>query len=70
MNVLNTQTNLSGHDDLYEKIVDMHEGLTIEESLKATAKLALLLANHIGDPAVISEAVAIASKTPSAPKGS
>ena len=50
--------NLKDHDDVYQAIMDMHRGLTDEQSEKATAKLVLLLANHIGDPQVILEAAA------------
>ena len=60
MSKLNTQTNLSEHDDVYQCIVDMHEGRSIEESLKVTAKFALLLANHIGDPEIVKAATKIA----------
>ena len=57
MNRLNTSTNLIQHDDLYEQIVGLHEGLSLEESLKVTAKFSLLLANHIGDTQVILDAI-------------
>ena len=60
MSDLNTQDNIAKHDDLYEMIIRMHDGLTPEESQKANAKLILLLANHIGDIEVISEAITIA----------
>ncbi|GAB5458361.1 MAG: hypothetical protein Hens3KO_13910 [Henriciella sp.] len=60
MSQLNTTINLTQHDDIYQSIVDMHEGCSIEESLKVTAKFALLLANHIGDPEVIRAAAQIA----------
>lgn len=52
--------NLAGVDDVYEALVRMHEGLTEAESLKVWAKLALTLANHVGDPAVIAQAIAVA----------
>ena len=57
MNRLNTSTNLIQHDDLYEQSVGLHEGLSLEESLKVTAKFSLLLANHIGDTQVILDAI-------------
>ena len=46
-------------DDLYEALVDLHRNLTDEQSHLANAKLILLLANHIGDPDVLGEAIAI-----------
>jgi hypothetical protein len=50
----------AGADDVYEQLVRLHEGLTEAESLKVWAKLVLTLANHIGDRAVIEQAIAVA----------
>ena len=47
-------------------IVVLHEGLSEEESLKVWAKLALTLANHIGDRTVIEQAIAVARPRPAA----
>lgn len=55
--------NLAGADDIYERLVAMHEGLSEAESLKVWAKLVLALANHIGDRAVIEQAIEIARPT-------
>ena len=52
--------NLAGADDVYERLVRLHEGLTDAESLKVWAKLVLTLVNHIGDQAVIEQAIAVA----------
>ncbi len=52
--------NLANVDDVYEALVRMHEGLTDAESLKVWAKFALTLANHIGDPAIVAQAIAVA----------
>lgn len=52
--------NLAGADDVYEQLVRLHDGLTDAESLKVWAKLVLTLANHIGDRAVIAQAIAVA----------
>ena len=57
---LNTKSNLTDYDDVYQMIIDMHLDLTDEESQSANAKLILALANHIGDASVIAEAVKIA----------
>jgi len=54
---LNLETNLTKHDDLYERLIALHEGLSEAESRKASAKLILLLANHIGDEEVVIEAI-------------
>ncbi len=40
--------------------IDAHNGLSDEESHFMNAKLVLLLANHIGDAEVLSEALALA----------
>ena len=60
MSSLNQKVNLTEHDDLYQKIIDLQENLTEEEREKANAKLILLLMNHIGDHEVINEAIRIA----------
>lgn len=58
--------NLAGVDDVYEALVRMHDGLTEAESLKVWAKLVLTLANHVGDPAVILQAISVARPTKAA----
>jgi hypothetical protein len=60
MGELILQPNLEGADDVYERLVRLHEGLSEAESLKVWAKLALTLANHIGDGAVIEQAILVA----------
>ena len=47
-------------DGLYQLLVEAHRDLTDEQSRLFNAKLTLLLANHIGDPAVIAAALAAA----------
>lgn len=37
------------HDDIYERLVNMHDGLSENESRKLNAKLILTLINQIGD---------------------
>jgi hypothetical protein len=63
-----TTPNLSGADDLYEALVRLHEGLSDEESLRVWAKLVLTLANHIGDRAVIAEAIELCRPAAAAPR--
>lgn len=57
---LNLNPNFANADDFYEKLIDTHRGLTDAQSADVNAKLVLLLANHIGDMAVLEEAMAIA----------
>lgn len=52
--------NTRAPDEVYQSLIDMHSGLDEEESAKVNARMILLLANHIGDPAVIAEAAKIA----------
>ena len=47
-------------DDFYEALIEMHQGLSDEESEAANARLILLLANHIGDIGVLREAMRLA----------
>ncbi len=54
---LNREPNVKDPDRLYAAIIDAHEGLSDAESLALNARLVLLLANHIGDEAVLREAL-------------
>lgn len=54
---LNTEPNLADPDDIYQALIDLHGGLTREQSELVNARLILLLANHIGDAGVLREAM-------------
>ena len=54
---LKTDLNLPAPDDFYETLLEMHQGLSDEQSELVNARLILLLANHIGDMAVLREAM-------------
>ena len=61
MSGLVTDFNLgAGGDDVYAALVDAHAGLSEDDSRRLDARLILLLANHIGDAAVIRDALRIA----------
>jgi hypothetical protein len=47
-------------DETYASLVAAHEGLSDEESNALNARLVLILINHIGDDAVITEALRVA----------
>ncbi len=47
-------------DDFYEALIDTHRDLSDEQSAMVNAKLVLLLANHVGDIAVLREAMVLA----------
>lgn len=56
--MLNTETNLAAPDDFYEALIEAHRDLSNEQSQELNAALILLLANHLGDMAVLREALA------------
>jgi hypothetical protein len=58
--MLITQPHLQACDDFYEALLAAHEGLPTEESHAMNARLVLLLANHIGDQAILTEALSLA----------
>jgi len=57
---LNSEPRIASPDEFYAALMDLHRDLGNEESAKVNAKLVLLLANHIGDIAVLKEAIAAA----------
>lgn len=67
--MLNTQPNMDSFDDFYEALLSAHEGLSTEDSHALNARLVLLLCNHIGDAAVLQDALRIARGRP-APQAS
>lgn len=54
---LNRDANLQDGDALYAAIIEAHADLTEAESVALNARLVLVLANHIGDAAVLREAL-------------
>ncbi len=63
MSDLNTDPNIPDPDDFYQELLALHEGRTKEQSDAINARLILLLANHIGDRNVLSQAMAAATST-------
>ena len=61
--MLKRDLNLARPDDVYNAIVDAHKDMNDEQSRAFDAKLILLLVNHIGDEAVIREALKEAGKS-------
>ena len=57
LEALNTEPNLSAPDEFYQELIDMHRVLSEQQSALVNAKLILLLANHVGTPAVLREAM-------------
>lgn len=60
MSKLDTTIKLSRHDELYQKLLDLHEQRSEEESARINAKLILILMNQIGDDKIIEEAIELA----------
>jgi predicted metal-dependent hydrolase len=60
---LSTSSNFANPDAAYRMIVEAHRGLSDEDSAALDAALVLLLANHIGNLAVLKEALKQAAQT-------
>lgn len=54
--------NLADHDGFYAELLAAHEGLSPEASSALNAQLIMILANHVGSRAVLSEALELARK--------
>ncbi|MDH6262915.1 DUF2783 domain-containing protein [Bradyrhizobium sp. BR13661] len=54
---LNLKPGIVDPDGFYAELIDSQRDLDEEQSLRMNARLILLLANHIGDRAVLSEAI-------------
>ena len=57
MTNLRQEPGLPDPDRFYSQLIELHQGLSQEESNKVNAKLILMLANHIGDEEVLDEAL-------------
>jgi Protein of unknown function (DUF2783) len=60
MSSLIRSPNLRDPDGFYASLVDAHQGLSDEASQLTNARLVLILANQIGDPAILAEALVLA----------
>ncbi len=52
---LRTEPQIEDPDDFYARLIDLHQGLSSDESNSLNCKLILLMANHIGDREVLIE---------------
>ncbi len=57
---LNRQPNIDDPDGFYQELIDSQRELSEAQADMLSAKLVLILANHVGDRAVLSEAIALA----------
>lgn len=60
MAALATHSNLQKPDAFYAALLNVHKGLSDAESQALNARLILILANHVGDPEALLEALALA----------
>jgi hypothetical protein len=57
MTDLNLTPNIEKPDDFYAELLAAHEDLSKEQSDAFNARLILVLANHVGDRAILSDAL-------------
>ncbi|MFL4993578.1 MAG: DUF2783 domain-containing protein [Microvirga sp.] len=63
MTALITESRFPDPDRAYRALIEAHRGLSDEESAALNSSLVLILANHIGDQAVLQEAIALAKQS-------
>ena len=59
---LSTRSNFNDPDTAYRAVVEAHRGLTESQSADLDSALVLILANHIGDQDVLTEAISLAKR--------
>ena len=57
---LTRQPNIPSPDSFYEELIGAQRDMTDEHADMLMAKLVLILANHIGERSVLTEAIALA----------
>lgn len=60
---LMTASRFPDPDRAFRLLIESRRGLSTEEAAALDARLVLLLANHIGDEAVLAEAIRVARGT-------
>jgi hypothetical protein len=63
MSTLVTESRFADPDLAYRALIEAHRGLSDEDSAALNSCLVLILANHIGDQAVVGEAIALAKRS-------
>jgi Protein of unknown function (DUF2783) len=61
--MLITTPNIAKPDDFYTALLAAHDGLSEAQSHQLNAALALTLANHVGDSAVLRDALEVARRS-------
>ncbi len=64
MVTLNLAPNIPDPDGFYERLIEAHRGLSDADSALLNARLILLLANQIGDRAILDAALEKAASLP------
>ncbi|MFO1117459.1 MAG: DUF2783 domain-containing protein [Beijerinckiaceae bacterium] len=59
---LNTQPNIPDPDGFYEELIEAQREMDDVQAQAMNARLVLVLANHIGDRQVLSEAIRLAAR--------
>jgi len=52
---MHTELRIDDPDGFYERLIELHANRSAEDSLLVNAKLILMMANEIGDQAVLEE---------------
>ena len=65
---LDTGSRFPDPDAAFRALIEAHRGLNAAESADLNARLVLLLANHIGDLAVLADAIRVARANTSSSK--
>lgn len=60
---IKTSLNFQDADAFYESLLDAHQGLSREDSELLNARLILVLANQLGDTALLKACMVAASQT-------
>ncbi|MDF1719619.1 MAG: DUF2783 domain-containing protein [Minwuia sp.] len=60
MSGLRHDPNIADPDGFYQELIDAVQRLSSDDALAFSARLNLLLANHVGDRTVVREAIAAA----------
>ena len=55
--------NIPDPDGFYERLLKSHDGLSTDDSHAMNARLVLILANHIGDPEILDQALDLARQS-------
>ncbi len=57
---MKTELNFQDADTFYEQLLDAHEGLNPEQSEQLNLRLILLLANQVGNAAILRDCIELA----------